>query len=237
MRWFKHDSNMRNDHFIQNLRIEFGLNGYAIYCMLLEIFSHECGNDPSKEIELNWKVLLKEIGCKRKTIENVISFCTVANKFVCFTDGNILRMRIPKMAQLRDNYSKNLQGTGNNVPTNKKQKTRNKIQDKDKEKENQPVKKPVKKSFVAKDDWHPKENFKTWLKENHPSVDTAEYEHQRKRFIDYGKSKGVAYTDHDSAFRNWFNSPYYKPMHPPQAGKCAIRPATEYKQTGVVSWD
>jgi hypothetical protein len=37
--WFKHDNDMRNDLKIKALRRRFGLEGYAIYNMLLEVLS------------------------------------------------------------------------------------------------------------------------------------------------------------------------------------------------------
>ena len=37
--YFSHDADMRNDPRIKAIRNKFGLNGYAIWCMLLEVFT------------------------------------------------------------------------------------------------------------------------------------------------------------------------------------------------------
>lgn len=108
MKWFKHMTNMRNDMFIKALRCEFGLDGYAIYNMILEIYGDECGADPGREIEFDMKVLAQEIGIKVKTLQKVLSFCAEANKFVIVFCAQKVKISIPKMQSICDDWSRKL---------------------------------------------------------------------------------------------------------------------------------
>lgn len=53
--YFSHDADMRNDPKIKAVRKKFGLEGYAVWCMLLETLTHSDG------FELDWDELSIEL--------------------------------------------------------------------------------------------------------------------------------------------------------------------------------
>lgn len=109
MRWFKHMTDMRNDLFVKELRVSFGNEGYAIWCLLLEIYAEECGQNPGEFIEFSGEVLRKELGISGKKLELFLNFFQTKGKLLFKIFGKKLEIKIPKMASLKDNYTKDLQ--------------------------------------------------------------------------------------------------------------------------------
>ncbi len=60
MKWFKHMSNMRNDLFVKELVSTYGLEGKAVWDMVLEIYADACGSNPGEPITMPFKVFLGE---------------------------------------------------------------------------------------------------------------------------------------------------------------------------------
>lgn len=109
-------SGMRNDHFVKTLRAEHGNEGYAVYVLLLEIFSDECGQNPDKKITFFTKTLRKELGISSKKMELFLNFFQENSKLFWKNFGEKLEIEIPKLASLRDEYTKKSRQTPDNVP-------------------------------------------------------------------------------------------------------------------------
>lgn len=115
MKWFKHQSNMRNDHFVKTLRAIYGNEGYAVWNLLLEIFSDECGNDPDQELTFFVETLRKDLGISHRKLIEFLSFFQENSKvFWSFFGENLpkksqkIKITIPKMRTIRDNYTKDV---------------------------------------------------------------------------------------------------------------------------------
>lgn len=122
MRWFKHMSDMRNDLFIKQLRIEHGNEGYAIWVLLLELYADECGQNPGGFVSFNADVLRKELGISSKKMELFLNYFAENSKLLFNIFGKKLEIKIPKMALLKDNYTKDLQATGKELSPKKQKK-------------------------------------------------------------------------------------------------------------------
>lgn len=120
MKWFKHMSDMRNDLFIKQLRFEHGLEGYGMWCLLLEIYADECGNDPGGWVSFNPDILRRELGVSRTKMESFLNFCSEFSKLSFNFCQKKLEIKIPKMASLRDNFTRHLQAADKSLEYKKK---------------------------------------------------------------------------------------------------------------------
>jgi hypothetical protein len=111
MKWIKHYTNASDGEFLSWLVDEYGLEGYARWWIILEKVgarmdkSDCCSASYSLE---KWSSFLKQ-----KQNKMVLFLKQIENKSKIFLElnGNILTIKIPKMLEYKDNYSKDLEAT------------------------------------------------------------------------------------------------------------------------------
>lgn len=73
LRFFSHDSDMRNDLKIRGLRSIYGLEGYAVWCCMLEVLTD------SPTLSINYKkmelLLAGDFGLSPERLEGIMKFC------------------------------------------------------------------------------------------------------------------------------------------------------------------
>lgn len=86
LRYFSHDIDMRNDLKIRGLRREFGNEGYAVWCYLLEVLTDT--EDLCIDID-NMAVLLSaDFDIDRERLLGIVGYCLQVGLFV--KDGSLL---------------------------------------------------------------------------------------------------------------------------------------------------
>ena len=71
--YFSHDADMRNDLRIKAIRTKFGLEGYAIYCMLLEVMTdHDYFQIDFTELEQ--ELIAGDFGISAEKLNEVVDF-------------------------------------------------------------------------------------------------------------------------------------------------------------------
>ena len=134
MKWFKHYSDSLEDPFVQELMDEFGAQGYLFYFGLLEIFAAEMGSNLDGELELKPEYLRRKLRISSAKVEKLLNHCSTVMKLSAnFSKGRWI-ISIPKMLELKDNYTKDLQGAGKKLSLEKEK-------DKEEEKEKRVCKK------------------------------------------------------------------------------------------------
>lgn len=112
MKWFKHFSNARHDEFITWLRSEYGMEGVGRWWTILEVVAEQMepqgGSCSAKHPWTEWSSFLKQ---KRNKMSLFLKQIENKSKIKLTDYGNVLEIEIPKMLELRDNYSRNLQAT------------------------------------------------------------------------------------------------------------------------------
>lgn len=107
MLWFKHMSDASNNDFLTRLEDEFGLEGYARWFKLLEAVAHGC--EPKKGVWKvahpwsKWQQILKG---KRKKLETFLEHSEIVSRTNQKLTGNILEIEIPKLRELKDEYTR-----------------------------------------------------------------------------------------------------------------------------------
>ena len=86
LRYFSHDVDMRNDLKIRGLRRQFGNNGYAVWCYLLEILTDS--EDLCVDIDAMGDLLAADFDIERELLFEIIEYCTTVGLLI--KDGSIL---------------------------------------------------------------------------------------------------------------------------------------------------
>lgn len=86
IRFFSHDVDMRNDLKIRGLRRQFGNEGYAVWCYLLEILTDS--EDLCVDIDAMGDLLAADFDIERELLYAIIGYCTSVGLFI--KDGSIL---------------------------------------------------------------------------------------------------------------------------------------------------
>lgn len=102
--YFSHDTGMRNDLKVKALRWQFGSNGYAFWCMLLEVLANE-NNFEYEYNELNAHLL--EADFEMKNVKEMIDYAITLKlivhdeeRGVIYSDG--LKDRLSPLIQKRE---------------------------------------------------------------------------------------------------------------------------------------
>lgn len=111
MKWFKHMTDASDDEFISELEDIFGLEGYARWFKLLEIVAKQMDETGKCSASYSWKKWQSLLRGKRKKLETFLEHLENKQKTNRKQTGNILEIKIPKLLELRDNHTKNLQVT------------------------------------------------------------------------------------------------------------------------------
>jgi len=87
--YFSHDADMRNDTKIRALRRKFGLEGYAIWCMLLEYLTH-CDFFEFEYSELNIELLSGDFDVEPELLKEVMEYLINKLGLMQVENGNLM---------------------------------------------------------------------------------------------------------------------------------------------------
>lgn len=113
MKWFKHMADASNDEALADLIDEFGLEGYGRWWLLIETIALQMDKSNKCSVEyswVKWQALLKG---KRNKLRLFLERLENYGKIKLKENGNKLEIKCPKLLELRDNHSKNLQARAN----------------------------------------------------------------------------------------------------------------------------
>ncbi len=118
MKWFKHYTDASFDNKIAEVEQEFGLTGYAVYFKLIETCAMQWDGKTEPIFDLNKKKTKSILSLNYKKTQSILSLFSVLNLFHVEIFDNFYRIKIPNLAKIKDNHTKNLQVTGNKVSEN-----------------------------------------------------------------------------------------------------------------------
>lgn len=106
MRWFKHMTAARRDEKLVRLQDEFGVEGYGIYIMILEIIAEQMDGDSEKcSVAFSERFWRKEIGILPKKLKNFVTFSKKIGIFSVKTEGDQIDISCPNLLKYRDEYA------------------------------------------------------------------------------------------------------------------------------------
>ena len=110
MRWFKHFTDSLDDPFIQELLVEFGANGYLAYFGIIEIIAKENKNNLTGKLTVSPTFLKQKLHISSGKLQEIFRFCSGKGKLIFNFSQENFDFDFPKIAEIKDNYSKDLQG-------------------------------------------------------------------------------------------------------------------------------
>lgn len=162
MKWFKHQTNARNDEKIAHLEQLAGLEGYGFYIKLLEIVAESMDGSDKCSLTYPLSTWSHQLYIHHNKVSKLLGKCEVAGLVnIKYHEGNgnvRIEVIIPNLLKYRDNHTKNLQVTSKQEVD--KDKEEEQIQ-KEKKKEQEP--KPPAAAF-ALPDWIDRATWDLWMK-------------------------------------------------------------------------
>ena len=138
MRYFKHMSDASDDDFLVELENRFGLEGYARWWKLLEAIASQMKNSEDYKIAYPWSKWQGILKGKRKNLEIFLEHCQSKGKIFLEHSGNIpgtnleqtwnkpetnrkssrniLEISCPKLKEIKDNYTRDLEASAKLLP-------------------------------------------------------------------------------------------------------------------------
>lgn len=112
LKWFKHYTDSLDDPFIHALMDEFSHLGYAVWFGLIEIIAKENGNNITGKLSISPTYLRRKLRTSQTKLREVFEYCQSNLRLSVTFSANKWDFDFPKIAQIKDNYTKDLQGAG-----------------------------------------------------------------------------------------------------------------------------
>lgn len=118
MKWFKHYSDASLDNKICSLEDEFGYVGYGVYWKIIEICAMQWDGKSDTTFSINRKKMKSLLNINYMKTESILSLCSVLKLFNVVITEKSYEINIPKLLDIKDNHTRNLQVSGNKVTEN-----------------------------------------------------------------------------------------------------------------------
>lgn len=107
MFWFKHKTNMLEDPWVQDVFMaEHGITAYGFLNGIYEIYGKECGSTPGDWITIPVTTITRKLRISAAKVERLLSDCSTAGKLSFEIVLRDVRIKIPKMLELRDEHTR-----------------------------------------------------------------------------------------------------------------------------------
>ena len=106
MKWFKHFTDASDDEFIAELEERFGLEGYARWWKLLEVVGAQFKQGGLPIAAYPWPIWQAKLRGKRNKLETFLVHLENNLRINQKLTGNILEIKIPKLLEIKDEYSR-----------------------------------------------------------------------------------------------------------------------------------
>jgi len=105
MKWIKHHTDANRDERLMSIRDEFGLEGYAVYWLILEAIAEQMTKKrPSPELELSVKNWRKVTEISPKKLRKFALFCHNSELFIVTFCQNSISIKCPKLLKIKDEW-------------------------------------------------------------------------------------------------------------------------------------
>lgn len=96
MKWFKHDTDANLDAKLQNVLLDYGLEGYGLYWYCLELIAGKVGKDNvTFELEHDARVIARNTGCTVQKVEEMMKYFVTIKLFEN-ADGVVTCLKLAK---------------------------------------------------------------------------------------------------------------------------------------------
>jgi hypothetical protein len=124
MLWFKMKTDNLEDPFIYDLISHHGANGYMVYFGVVSLICRENGKECTGKADFSQTYLCQKLRLRWPTVERVLAFCQAEGKLTFNKVENKLAFDLPKIKDIRDEYSRK-SGHKQEVVRHKKEEKKN----------------------------------------------------------------------------------------------------------------
>jgi len=97
MHWFKHDSDASQDAKLQNVLLDYGLEGYGLYWYCLELIVGKIDVDNiTFELEHDARIIARNTGSTAQKVEEMMRYFVSQGLFESSASGNVTCMKLAK---------------------------------------------------------------------------------------------------------------------------------------------
>jgi len=110
MRWVKHDTDANQDAKLQNVLLDYGLEGYGLYWYCIELIASKIDNDNiTFELEHDARIIARSVGSTQQKVEEMMRYFVDAGLFedstgviTCFKLARRLDKSMTSNPQMRE---------------------------------------------------------------------------------------------------------------------------------------
>lgn len=96
MKWFKHDSDANRDEKLQNVLLDYGLEGYGLYWYCLELITYDVDQyNLTFDLRHDARIIARNVGSTEKRIEEMMKYFIEIGLFEC-SQGHITCLKLLK---------------------------------------------------------------------------------------------------------------------------------------------
>ncbi len=204
MKWFKHDADANMDEKLQEILLDYGLEGYGLYWYCLELIAGKISNDcVTFELRHDARIIARNTGVTVTRVEEMMKRFIELELFEC-SDGIITCLKMakrldksmtsnPEMRALIDSVKNNHDGVM--TQSEKVMQDKNRLDKNRKEKD----KKKTAKAAPLPGDFEITEKMRNWANAQNFTIDISIATEKWKNAM---LSKGRTYVDWTAAWRN-----------------------------------
>lgn len=96
MKWFKHDSDANRDEKLQNVLLDYGLEGYGLYWYCLELITYDVDqHNLTFDLRHDARIIARNVGSTEKRVEEMMKYFIEIGLFEC-SQGHITCLKLLK---------------------------------------------------------------------------------------------------------------------------------------------
>ena len=199
MEWFRHDSNANLDDKLQQVLLNYGLEGYGLYWYCIELIVNKVSKDNiTFELKHDARVIARNTGSTPQKVEEMMKHFVELGLFENNINGVITCMKVAKRLTASATSNQQMRKIIHDINVNKDLDIESCHRHDDVMKEEKRVeekrvnKTPIPKDFAISD------RVISWANENGYRDLQKHFDH----FVILAQAKGYTYKDWDSAFMN-----------------------------------
>ena len=198
MEWFKHDSNANLDDKLQQVLLNYGLEGYGLYWYCIELIVNKVSKDNiTFELKHDARVIARNTGSTPQKVEEMMKHFVDLGLFEN-TKGIITCMKVAKRLSASATSNQSMRSIIHNINENKPLQLESCHRHDDVMKEEKRIeKKRVNKTSIPSN-FSISDRVISWANEKGYRDLQKHFDH----FVILAQAKGYTYTDWDAAFMN-----------------------------------
>lgn len=207
MKWFKHDADANMDEKLQEVLLDYGLEGYGLYWYCVELIAGKITADcVTFELKHDARIIARNTGVTVTRVEEMMKRFIELDLFEC-SDGVITCLKMAKRLDKSMTSNPEMRGlielirkNHDSVMTQSEKVMQDKNRLDKKSNNTKPQKSKSSKQKCLTDDFEITDSMRVWFKENGFQFDIN---WETEKFKDYFISSGKRYVDWDRTWKNW----------------------------------